>query len=49
MDILKGKVIGDIHVTVYTTPDNERFFQINADNEDVLPVIDIIEDTLLQY
>lgn len=44
-----GKVIGDIHVSVYKTPDGKTFFYIKADNEELLPILDIIEDLLYKY
>ncbi len=49
MDNITGKNIGDIQVKVYKTPEGKKFFYIVADNEDVLPILDIIEDTLYKY
>ena len=49
MDSITGKIIGDIKVRVYKTPDGKKFFYIIADNEYVLPILDIIEDTLYKY
>ena len=46
---ITGKSVGDIHVSVYKTSDGKIFFYINADNIEVLPILDIIEDTLKQY
>ena len=47
--LLTGKLVGDIHVSVYKTLDNKVFFYVDADNKDVLPVVYVIEDTLEQY
>jgi len=49
MTPITGKIVGDIHVTVYKTPDGKKFFYLKADNEDLLPVVDVIEDTLYSY
>ena len=49
MNILSGEIIGDIHIIVCKTPDGHDFFQIKADNENVLPVVYVIEDTLVKY
>ncbi len=44
-----GKVIGDIHIVVCETPDGHKFFKLNANNQDILPILDTIEDTLSVY
>ena len=44
-----GKILGDINISVYKTPDGKTFFYIKADNEDLLPLLDIIEDMLHKY
>ncbi len=49
MDKFTGEIVGDIHVTVCTTPDDDKFFFIQSNNDDVLPICDIIEDTLKLY
>ena len=49
MKKITGELIGGIHVTVYKTPDGKRFFYLQADNKDVLPIVDILEDTLYWY
>lgn len=49
MDTLTAEIIGDISITVCKTSDGDKFFQIEADNEKVLPILDIIEDTLIKY
>lgn len=49
MDALKGEVIGDIHITVCKTSDGDNFFEVHADNNEVIPVLEIIEDTLIKY
>lgn len=49
MNTLGGIAIGKVCVTVYQTSDGKRFFYLKADNEDVLPIVDILEDTLFKY
>ena len=49
MEAVTGEVVGDIHVTVCKTPEGYTFFQLQADDENVLPVLDVIEDTLINY
>ena len=44
-----GKIVRDIHISIYKTPEGKIFFYINANNEDVSPILDIIEDTLYKY
>lgn len=46
---INGKMVGDVHVSVYETLDGQKLFYLEADNEDVLPVADVIEDTLVMY
>lgn len=40
---------GTITVSVYTDKDHHHFFDIKSDNDDVLPVSYVIEDTLAFY
>ena len=49
MDSIAAKIIGDIHITVYQTPEGYNFFKLEANSENVLPVLDVIEDTLIMY
>lgn len=49
LNTLAGEIIGDIHITVYETPEGYDFFQLQADNDNLLPILDIIEDTLIKY
>ena len=44
-----GEVIGDIHITVCKTSEGNSFFKLQTDNDDLLPVLDVIEDTLNLY
>ncbi len=41
--------LGDIVVSVYKDENNKTNFQIETDNEDILPVSYVIEDTLKMY
>lgn len=45
---VSGEIIGDIRITVCQTTDGYNFYQIQADNESVLPVVNIIEHTLIE-
>lgn len=49
MNSVSGEIIGDIHITVCKTADGYNFYQIQADNENVLPVVNVIENTLIEY
>lgn len=44
-----AKKCGTVTVSVYKTKDNNSFFSIKSDCEDVLPVSDVIEDVLYSY
>ena len=45
-----GKEVGVVSVHVYKeTTTNASFFYIKSENEDVLPISNIIEDTLKLY
>lgn len=51
---MKPKIIaekyGTITITVYKEPiHNGKLFYINADDEKLLPIVDIIDDTLQLY
>lgn len=49
MDIIPGEIVGDIHVLVCKTSDNHNFFYLQADNSNIQPVVDVIEDVLIKY
>lgn len=49
MDSINGEVIGEIKVTVCKTPDGNKFFKLQANTDDVLPVLYTLEDTLYLY
>lgn len=49
MKSVSGKIIGDIHISVCQTPDGDKFFDLEATNEDILPILDTIEDVLTMY
>lgn len=46
---LECKKCGTITVSVYTDRSHHHFFEIESDNDDVLPVSYVIEDTLSLY
>ncbi len=41
--------IGTVTISVFKDEKNEVNFKINIDNDDVLPVSDVVEDTLKLY
>lgn len=41
--------LGKIIISVYKDDNNHTNFQIETDNEDILPVSYVIEDTLKMY
>ena len=41
--------LGNIIISVYNDSNNKTNFQIQTDNEDILPVSYVIEDTLKMY
>ena len=41
--------VGTITVSVFKTEDNITDFRVETDNDDVLPVSYVIEDTLKKY
>jgi len=49
MNSVSGEIVGNIHVTVCKTPEGDNFFQLQADTENVLPVLDAIENILINY
>ena len=46
---LEREKCGTITVSVYTDKFHHHFFEIESDNENVLPVSYVIEDTLVYY
>ena len=42
-------MIGTITVSVFKTDDFFTSFEVKSDNENVLPVVYVIEDTLKKY
>lgn len=48
LNTVSGEIIGDIHIVVCKTPEGYNFFHLQADNENVLPILDVIETTLLK-
>lgn len=49
MDTFTGEMIGGIHINVYQTEEGLKFFELQGDNEKILPVLDVIEKTLIKY
>ena len=41
--------LGAVIVSIYKTENNKMYFEVKADNDDVLPVSYVIEDTLKLY
>lgn len=50
MEILtEAEVIGSVHITVYENAYGDNFFYVETDDKELLPLVDIIEDTLTKY
>ncbi|MCI8519554.1 MAG: hypothetical protein HFJ51_05785 [Clostridia bacterium] len=49
METFVGEVIGNIHIIVYQLDNELKVFDIQSEDEKVLPIIDVIEDTLAKY
>ena len=49
LDTISGELVGNIHIAICKTNEGNNFFKIDADNDNVLPVLDVIEDTLVMY
>lgn len=46
---MKVKEIGEIKISVYKNEDGNSFFYIKPNDETLLPIVDILEDTLKLY
>lgn len=46
---IEGKIVGDIHINVCKTPGGSTFYCLNANNKDVVPVLDYLEDHLNNF
>ena len=44
-----AKEIGGIKITVYKSEDGYSFFYLRPNTEKLLPIVDILEDTLKLY
>ena len=49
LNSLAGRITGFINISIYETAEGEKFFALTADNEDVLPILYIVEDALDMY
>ena len=49
MNEIEGNIIGNISIKVCKTNLGKHFFLLQADNEDVLPMLDFVEDILKRY
>lgn len=47
--IMVAKEIGEIKITVYKSEDGYSFFYLRPNTEKLLPIVDILEDTLKLY
>lgn len=47
--MISGQIIGDIHINVCLSEEGKTFFYLNADNKNVVPVLDYIKDVLDKY
>ena len=49
MDSIIANFVGDIHVAIYETSDNEQLFYLKSQNENLIPVLDYLQDTLNNF
>lgn len=49
MDTLSANPIGDIHITVYETTNKKQFFYLKSDNENLLPILDFLDNSLSDF
>ena len=49
MEVITAEMIGVINIVVYKTVDGDSFFKIQGNNDNLLPVLDVIEDLLIRY
>lgn len=49
MNEIEGNIVGNISIKVCKTDLGKHFFLLQADNEDVLPMLDFVEDVLIRY
>ena len=49
MNFLSGNVVGDIHITVFKTDDNKPFFYLEAENKNLIPVLDFLDNSLTNF
>ena len=47
--MFSGKIVGDIHINVCVTEEGNTFYYLNADNKNVVPVLDYITKMLSRY
>lgn len=49
METFVGEAIGNIHIIVYEFENKLKVFDIQSEDEKILPIVDVIEDTLAKY
>ncbi len=49
MDTFIVEMIGEININVYENQEGIKLFELQTNNEDILPVLDVIEETLIKY
>ncbi len=49
MIISECRTVGTIQVSVYETVDKDKFFGLQANTEDVLPILYVLEEILKLY
>lgn len=47
MESIAGEIVGNIHITICQTPEGDNFYNLQTDNEETLPFLDVIENALL--
>ncbi len=49
MNGITGKVVGNIHITVCKSTDGKELFYLQANNKDVVHILDFLENELNNY
>lgn len=49
MNTISGKIIGNINVEVYQTSEGKNFFYLQANNKNVVHVLDFLDAKLTEF
>lgn len=49
MNSLTGNLVGSINITVFETDNNKQFFYLEAENKNLIPVLDFLDNSLTDF